>query len=73
MVPQNWQSFLRDDYNKSELFRLLSHALFESFHQEEKQLVITSGESVLSKPSLENLASLSPCNHKEADTRMILH
>ena len=41
VVPSNWQGFLRVDNNKTELFKFLSNALFKSFHQEGKQLVIT--------------------------------
>ena len=54
-------------------FKFLSNALFKSFHQEGKQLVITDGESVLSKPTLKDLTSLSPRSHEEADTSMLLH
>ena len=73
LIPRNWNDFLRVDSNKTELYKFLSHALFDLFNQEEKQLVITDGESVLSKPPLDDLASLSPCNHEEADSRMLLH
>ena len=45
----------------------------EWFDQEDKQLVITDGEAVLSKPLLPDLTSLAPCNHEEADSRMLLH
>ena len=72
VIPGNWQDFLHVDSNKTELFKFLSDALFKSYNQE-KQLVITDGESVLSKPPLCDLASLSPCSHEEADTRMLLH
>ena len=73
-IPVNWQSFLRVDSNKTELFRFLSDALLKSFNQEsDKQLIITDGESVLSKPLIDDVGSLSPCNHEEADSRMLLH
>ena len=35
--------------------------------------MVTDGESILSKPELHDLDSLSPCNHEEADSRMLLH
>ena len=38
-----------------------------------KQLVITDAQEVLSKPPLEDLSSIVPCNHEEADTRMLLY
>jgi len=72
-LPGNWQNFLRVDSNKTELFRFLSDALLKSFNQDGKQLVITDGESVLSKPPVDDIDSLSPCNHEEADSRMLLH
>ncbi|QQP38995.1 uncharacterized protein LOC103506659 [Caligus rogercresseyi] len=72
-IPGNWQNFLRVDSNKTELFKFLSTALLEWFDQEDKQLIITDGEAVLSKPLLPDLTSLDPCNHEEADSRMLLH
>ena len=73
VIPGNWRDFLRVDENKSELFNFLSLALLEAFNHEGKQLVITNGESILSKPRLHDQDSLSPCNHEEADSRMLLH
>ena len=72
-IPGNWRDFLRVDKNKIELFNFLSRALLDAFNQEGKQLVITNGESILSKPELNDFDSLSPCNHEEADSRMLLH
>ena len=72
-IPGKWQNFLRVVSNKTELFRFLSAALMEWFDQEDKQLVITDGEAVFSKPLLPDLTSLAPCNHEEADNRMLLH
>ncbi len=40
---------------------------------ENKQLVITDGEKVVSKPALSGVDLLSPCSHEEADSRMLLH
>ena len=72
-IPGNWRDFLRVDRNKTELFHFLSNALLEAFNQQGKQLVITDSESILSKPPLHESDSLSPCNHEEADSRMLLH
>ena len=72
-TPRNWQNFLRVDGNKTELFRFLSCALMEWFDQVGKQLVITDWKTVLTKPNLPDLTSLVPCNHEEADSRMLLH
>ncbi|KAG7178201.1 hypothetical protein Hamer_G004002 [Homarus americanus] len=72
-IPGNWQNFLRVDSNKTELFKFLSDALLTWFDKEHKQLVITDGQAVLSKLVLPDLASIAPCNHEEADSRMLLH
>ena len=73
VIPGNWQNFLRMDSNKTELFRFLSEALLKWIDQEDKQLVITDGEVVLSKSPLPDLASLAPCSHEEAGSRMLLY
>ena len=44
-----------------------------AFNQNGKQLVITDGDSILSKPPLHNSDSLSPCTHEEANTWLLLH
>jgi hypothetical protein len=61
------------DDNKTELFSFLSGALHDAFQLAEKQLVITDGDAVLSKPPLVDTTRLAPCNHEEADTRLMLH
>ena len=45
-IPGNWRDFLCVDKNKMELFSFLSKALHDAFIPEEKQLVITHGESI---------------------------
>ena len=52
------------DCNKIELFKFMSEAAIKWFDEEDKQLVITDEEGVLSKPPLEDLASLTPCSHE---------
>ena len=73
VIPGNWQSFLRVDGNKVELFSYLSTMLAESFQEEGKELVVTDGEQVICVPQQEDVNSLAPCNQEEADTRMMLH
>ena len=48
-IPGNWQSFLRVDCNKTELFKFLSEAPIRWFSMDDKQLVFTDAEGVLSK------------------------
>ena len=50
VIPGNWQSFLRVDGNKVELFSYLSTMLAESFQEEGKELVVTDGEQVICVP-----------------------
>ena len=73
VIPGNWQSFLRVDSNKVELFSYLSTMLAESFQEEGKELVVTDGVQVICVPQQEDVNSLAPCNQEEADTRMMLH
>ena len=72
-IPGNWNSFLRVDENKTELFSFLSGILQDSFQLADKQLVITDGDDVMSKPPIPDTAALAPCNHEEADSRIMLH
>ncbi|KAG7156370.1 hypothetical protein Hamer_G006109 [Homarus americanus] len=41
------------------------------FDKEDKQLVITDGQAVLSKPVLPDLVSIAPCNHEEATVMLL--
>lgn len=72
-IPGNWQQFLREDSNKTELFTFLSKIALETLQIDGKQLVVTDGEEVLCNPPVNDLEELSPCSHEEADTRMLLH
>ena len=67
------KGFLHVDSNKVELYKFLPDVLPGSFSQEDKQLVIIDNESTVSKLLLQNSASLSPCSHEEADSRMLPH
>ena len=70
IVPPNWQSFLRSNDYKRELFTFLAVHV-ESTHKEGKLLVSSCAEDILcSEPVDED--GLSPCNHEEADTRVFV-
>ena len=69
-IPGNWQSFLRLDDNKTELFRFLANFSMEI--STEKIIVSTLDSSVLSKHPID-FSLVSPSDHEEADTRMLLH
>lgn len=71
-LPRNWKSFLRVDSNKAGLFKFLASAIATASVPEGKLLLTTDEERVLSNPPSE-LSQLHPCNHEEADYRMMLH
>ena len=72
-LPRNWKEFLRVDQNKQELFKFLAECVTSI--DAEKQVISTHDKQVLSimPISRDNIARLAPCNHEEADTRMLLH
>ena len=69
-IPSNWQSFLRVDDNKTELFSLLAQQAVTLPIEEGKELYSTCGERVLTSANRTDMSSLEPCNHEEADTRV---
>lgn len=72
-IPGNWQNILHVDSNKTELFSFLSKVLIQAFCKEEKEVVVTDGQRVLSTQPLPDLHTLATCSHEEADSRMLLH
>ena len=43
-VPGNWQNFLCDDSNKTELLSFLSKVFIQAFCKEDKEVVLTGGK-----------------------------
>lgn len=72
-IPKNWQNFLRVDGNKRELFHYRSQCCISWVIAANKEIVATDGEQVLLSPDRDEISSLSPCLHEEADTRMFVH
>ena len=70
-IPAKWNDFLRDPSNKVELFSLLTDAAAKQKFQEEKELYITSDQSVISIGG--SSEPMPICTHEEADTRIIVH
>lgn len=68
-IPGNWQAFLRVDENKEELFSFLATATVNI--ATEKIVVSTLKSSAIS--NRHDCSFVSPSNHEEADTRMLLH
>ena len=70
-VPSNWQGFLRDDKNKTELFKYLAEKTMSLSN--EKQVISTKGNSICCTKERIDVKPLAPCEHEEADTRILLH
>lgn len=72
-IPVNWKSFLRVDSNKSALFHFLASEITTIMVPEGKVLLTTKDDLVIAVPVSTDVTSLMPCNHEEADYRMMLH
>ena len=70
-IPGNWQSFLRLDENKRELFSFLANEVTKE--ETEKLIISTVSSSVIMNRSFDNVSTLYLLNHEEADTCMLLH
>ena len=71
-IPKHeWSSFLKNEENKKELFSFISTQISKT-DMGRKLLLSTHFETVLSNRHCD-LATLQPCNHSEADTRILLH
>jgi hypothetical protein len=71
VIPANWKSFLRIDENKAELFNFLAKCV-EGIELEGVTLISTHNEDVLCSVPIDKYG-IAPCNHEEADTRVLLH
>lgn len=69
-VPSNWPDFLRDPTNKQELFQFLSDKIASSTFPDGTQVFATSGATVVSSGTDHYMP---PCDHEEADTRIVVH
>lgn len=72
-IPSNWQDFLRCSDNKTALFTFLSDTVANTVFTSGKQVIITAGANVLCSPENYDTFGLAPCNHEEADTRLLVH
>ncbi|KAK3920030.1 Chromosome-associated kinesin KIF4 [Frankliniella fusca] len=71
-VPKNWGRFLRDPNNKQELFGLIATHVV-AFGVNGYEVYSTLDQEVLTSADRDVTGCLSPCNHEEADTRIMLH
>ena len=72
-TPSNWQSFLRDSTNKTELFHFLADKVGEM--TKGHPVITTKGEHAITTTSdtSVNLEEVTPCTHEEADMRIFVH
>lgn len=70
--PKSWNSCLRCNENKTELFGFLAERIVSATITTEATIVVTKEEKVVSNRALDT-EFVSPCNHEEADTRLFLH
>jgi hypothetical protein len=69
-LPVNWQSFLRLNENKTELFQVLSKEAV-TINPEIGQVESTYDEEALCNIHEYDINIISQSNHEEADTRLI--
>ena len=71
-IPPNWQSFLHVDDSKTKIFSLLAQQAVTLPTEERKELYSTCGGRVLTSANRSDSGPLEPCNHKEADTPLLV-
>ena len=69
-LPSNWRNFLRDSDNKTELFNFLAGKIVQAASQ--NVVIVTKEEDAISNQDM-SLREVTPCSHKEADTRIFVH
>ena len=67
----NWQTFLRIDDTKKELFAFLAQESVKI--ESEGKIISTFGKLILLNSPAAKTSRLSPGTHDEADTRLLLH
>ena len=68
--PKSWNTFLRCDENKTELFVFLAHKIVSI--NTDATSVVTKEENVVSNKAMDTHL-IAPCTREEADTHMFLH
>ena len=69
-VPSNWRNFLRDNNNKTEIFKFLADKITQM--SATNMIIVTKEDDAVSNhPTI--LVKMAPCSHEEADTRIFVH
>ncbi|KAH3846609.1 hypothetical protein DPMN_088912 [Dreissena polymorpha] len=72
-IPGNLESFLRIDDHKTELFIYLAEQLSTFKATDDKNVISTLRMEVVCNGPSKDTSQISPCNHEEADARIMLH
>ncbi len=74
LFPSSISSFLKEDQNKAGLYKFLAEDIstYQDDRMNGKIIITTYEEDVLVNGQCET-SSLAPCNHEEADYRLLLH
>ena len=70
-IPNNWQNLLRVNKNKAELLELISD--YVTCIECNKVIVARKNEKAVTNDTSADLSDVSPCNHEEAETHILLH
>jgi len=65
-LPPNWQNFMRDNDNKTELFIFLADKIVRS------KVIVTKEDDAVSTQTI-TMEELVSCSHDEADTQIFVH
>ena len=72
-IPRNWNLFLRNSENKSQLFKFLAENIIRKVALEEgKQLYCSHEDIIITNPDNLHVSAISPRTHEEADTRIFV-
>ena len=69
-IYKKFKEFMRNDDNKTELFNMIADSV-ASFESE--NLIISTKNSRVTSNHITDTTNLEPCNHEEADTRLLIH
>ena len=72
-LPRDWTAFLINDNNKTLLKSYLAKEVISLLKNDDKTILFTTADSVLSASDRDNTTTLYPCNQEEADSRIFLH
>ena len=70
-IYKKFQEFMRNDNNKTELFQMIANST--TWDYSTTTIIATNLNGVVTNSIVEDVSALQPCNHEEADTRLLLH